>query len=200
MTSSPHVFVEEPRQKMSGHPVVTFHRGLTRRPQRFNVISMDAGDWIHEVSQLVDCLVLVPGSNEPVVCCLFIAPHSAAGYDVPLNDGYKGGAITLGDQLHKEVASSQVHGTEHPLQRDRPCAGGRSSSASPLQRQFRPRRRSILALPIEQGCWEGPMNISHAWSTTSLLHFCGRLPTAQNSTQWHCKHRLIRTNASFNCV
>ena len=150
MTSSPHVFVEEPRQKMSGHPVVTFHRGLTRRPLRFNVISMDAGDRIHEVSQLVDCLVLVPGSNEPIVCCPFIASHSAAGYDVPLNDGYKGGAITLGDQLHKEVDSGQVHSAEHPLRRDRPR--GRSSSASPLQPQFRPRPRSVLAVPAELGC------------------------------------------------
>ena len=91
MTSSPHVFVEVTRQKMSGHPVATFHRGLTRRPPSFCVVSMDAGDRMHEVSRLVDCLVLVPGSNEPIVRCPFIAPYSAAGYNVRLNDGYKVG-------------------------------------------------------------------------------------------------------------
>ena len=70
---------------------------------------MDAGYRIHEVSRTVDCLVLVPSSNEPVFCMLPIhPPYSTAGYDVPLNDGYKGGTVTLGDQLHKEVASSRV--------------------------------------------------------------------------------------------
>jgi len=111
---------------------------------------MDAGDRMHEVSRMVHCLVLVPGSNEPVVRCPFIAPYSAAGYDVPLNNGDQGGAVTLGDQLHKEVDSGQVHGAEHPLRRDRPR--GRSSSAAPLQPQFRPRPRSVLALPAELGC------------------------------------------------
>jgi len=110
---------------MSGHPVTTFHRGLTRRPPSFYVVRMDAGDRMHEVSRMVHCLVLVPGSNEPVVRCPFIAPYSAAGYDVPLNNGDQGGAVTLGDQLHEEVASGQVHGAEHPLRRDRPRAGVR---------------------------------------------------------------------------
>jgi len=150
MTSSPHVFVEVPRQKMSGHPGTTFHRGLTRRPPSFYVVRMDADDRMHEVSRMVHCLVLVPGSNEPVVRCPFIAPYSAAGYNVPLNNGDQGGAVTLADQLHKEVDSGQVHGAEHPLRRDRPR--GRSSSASPLQPQFRPRPRSVLALPAELGC------------------------------------------------
>jgi len=117
---------------MSGHPVVTFYREL-----HCSGISMDAGYRIHEVSRTVDCLVLVPSSNEPVFCMLPIhSPYSAAGYDVPLNDGYKGGAVTLGDQLHKEVASSRVHGAEHPLRRDSPCAA--------IRRRLRPCNDSFV--------------------------------------------------------
>jgi len=72
---------------------------------------------------MIDGLVLVAGSIQPIVCCLLIAPYSAARHYVAFDDGRTS---------FIKKSSRQVHSTKHPLRRNRTCTGV-GSSASHLQ-------------------------------------------------------------------
>ena len=95
------------------------------------------------------------------------AQYSAAGYDVPLNDGYKGGAVTLGNQL-------------------RLCSGAPPRLPPPL-----PSPPPIL-LPVPLPCtpWDpgsGGPEPSHQTPVYMRLRSCKTETTRRNYTILYCK-------------
>ena len=63
---------------MPAYPVSLLHGCLARRPPRLNVVGVDPGNGIHKVLGMVDPLVNVSRSHQPVVTLPLIAPHAAA--------------------------------------------------------------------------------------------------------------------------
>jgi len=71
---------------MKVYPVLPLHGCLACRPPCLNVVRVDPGNVVHKVLGMVDLLVNVSRSHQPIVTLPLIAPHAAARQDDMLNN------------------------------------------------------------------------------------------------------------------
>jgi len=74
----PHVFIQVPRQEMTGYSVPLFPRRLTCRPPHLDIVSVDSIDGVYKMLRMINAAVNISCRCQPVVPSPLVTPDFAS--------------------------------------------------------------------------------------------------------------------------